>query len=197
MKKSVLLVDSVNCYRSAVNAYGSSVWPDYARLRRLVGGEPTLHAEVLVNDGVSPRFARWLTSSGFVVTTSNAFDLDDRLIARAVALHQNVEEMAIASGDGGYSELVEMLHAIGTRVTVVAVPGSLRSRAGEPDAPPDEAAADDSMGLVCQPFERGSRRIPREVLRLLVRVWDCGARIQGAASTGATVIILSSVFVPL
>jgi uncharacterized LabA/DUF88 family protein len=127
MGAALIVVDTPNITRSVIQRYGSSMRADYTRLKEwgteLSGGGVV--AEALVNGGVPRSFASHLRALGYSVIFSNAVDVDDRLVSRAVLRHDYFQHVVIGSGDGGYAPLIKLLRRAGRSVTVAAVPGSI------------------------------------------------------------------------
>ena len=121
----LLLADTPNLYRSAVRKYGPSVWLDYGAFRQAARSVGPVHCEAVVNGGVSTRFVDWLKRLGYGVTFSHAEDVDEMLIARAVALHRSTDSLVIASGDGKNVELIHLFKAVKKRAVVAGVSGSI------------------------------------------------------------------------
>jgi len=124
-----LVVDTPNITKSIINRHGPRVRPDYASLIRFAKSLGNVTAAVaLVNDGVNPAFSNALTTLGFQVRLSHAFDCDDAVVAWAVRLHSNAECIVICSGDHGYCPLVQLLKAIHRKIVLCAVSGSCNRR---------------------------------------------------------------------
>lgn len=125
MNEVIILVDSPNIGRGVLHAYGGDARPDYRALftiARNLGGE--VYAFAFVNDGVSACFVRSLARLGYRVIFSHARDVDEYLVAKAVAMHRRLSDLVLASGDGGFCPLLDLLHSSGTRILLAAVSGS-------------------------------------------------------------------------
>jgi uncharacterized LabA/DUF88 family protein len=121
----LILADTPNLYRSAVRAHGPGVWLDYEALLGAARQFGTVRAEAVVNDGVSAKFVEWLRRIGYTVTFSHADDVDEMLIARAVALHRSTDSLVVASGDGKNAELIRMFKAMNRSAVVAGIDGSI------------------------------------------------------------------------
>jgi hypothetical protein len=121
----LLLADTPNLYRSAIQKYGPSAWPDYAAFRRAASTGGSVHCEAIVNGGVSASFVSWLQQIGYVITYSHAEDVDEMLIGRAVALHRTTDSIVIASGDGKNIELINLFKAVNKRTLVAGITGTI------------------------------------------------------------------------
>ena len=125
MKEVALLVDTPNIGRGVLNAYGPEARPDYRALLTFATSFGTpVAAFAFVNDGVKLSFVQSLTRLGYAVIFSHARDVDQHLIAKAVGLHHRVSHLVMASGDGGFCPLVDLLSSRGILTFLVAVPSS-------------------------------------------------------------------------
>ena len=125
MKEILLLADTPNIGRSVLNECGPEARPDYRALLALGRslGED-LEPYAFVNDGVNRSFVQCLKFIGYEVVFSHARDTDEPLVAKAVTLHHRVSHLVLASGDGGFCALVDLLHARGIWILLAAVPSS-------------------------------------------------------------------------
>lgn len=125
MKEVLLLADTPNIGRSVLKEYGSEARPDYRALLAVARnlGE-NLEPFAFVNDGVKNCFVQSLQNLGYAVVFSHARDVDQHLVAKAVALHHRVSHLVLASGDGGFCPLVDLLHARAIWILLAAVPSS-------------------------------------------------------------------------
>jgi uncharacterized LabA/DUF88 family protein len=117
-----ILCDTPNMMRSVQDIYGRGARPDYASIHKTSATLGTVaSAHALVNNGVSSLFVDRLKGEGYQVHRSNAWDCDAEVIAWAVRLSGKVDRLVLCAGDGGYTNVVKLLKAVGVRVTVCSV----------------------------------------------------------------------------
>lgn len=129
MNETLLLVDTPNIGRGVLGAFGPDARPDYGALLAFAAalGAPVA-ALAFVNDGVKGSFIHRLTALGYTVCLSHARDVDELLVAKAVALHHRARNVVLASGDGGFSPLIDLFSDRGVSTFLAAIPSSCSSR---------------------------------------------------------------------
>jgi len=123
LRRSAVIVDTPNFARGAWPAR-----PDWAALLADVALYGTVvRAVAVVNRGCPRGICELLKSAQFNIERSTADDLDDtcvRLLAE-VAADTTVGTLVLAGGDHIYKEVLLLARAIGKKVVVVGIPGTI------------------------------------------------------------------------
>lgn len=120
-----ILVDTPNITRSVHRRHGTLSLPDYHRILEFSASIGKIaFAKALVNDGLSKHQATKLSSLGFTVVRSHAFDCDDALVSWAVRICFRIDCLLLCSGDKHFRSLVRLLQTVGKMIIVCAVEGS-------------------------------------------------------------------------